>query len=392
MLDYLEQLRDCSLLTVEENGRYRMLETLREYAWEQLGVLGERDAIRRRHWEWYLHVAERGWEEAELPEEREIDNFRAALRAAREVAERDGDRTAAEARLRLASALDWFWNARGRSAEGLEALEAALVESADLPAAVRARALDAAALMAAIAGQGERSAAFRRESRPAYEALLPAARQRGREPELAATLLNLLQICYWTGDLDAAWSYGSEARRLMEEQRDAVGLLRVLEFLPGIRMQRGDLATARTLMEERLALCRKLEKPDLLVHTLGGMGHLERDEGHFAQARAYYQESLVLRHALGHWAALAQSFEDLALLAGRAGQMKRAIRLLGAQEAFCETLGTAPPLADAVGYPATVAAGRAALGEAPFAALWAEGRALALDQAIAYAMEAGEGD
>jgi hypothetical protein len=155
-------------------------------------------------------------------------------------------------------------------------------------------------------------------------------------------------------------------------------------------LQRRDLRTARRLLEERLAICRRLGQPTLLVHTLGGMGHLERDEGNSLQARAYYQESLLLRHQLGDKIAIAQSFEDLALLAERMGQWERAIRLLGAQEAYCETLGTPPSLVDDERYLATITEIHLALGEARFSAVWAEGRALSLAQAIAYALETCE--
>jgi predicted ATPase/DNA-binding SARP family transcriptional activator len=402
-LDYLEQLRDCSLLTVEESegeGRYRLLETLREYAWEQLGVSGERDAIQARHREWYLQLAERGRAAVSLPEqrewllrlEREIDNFRAALGACHEVVNRTGDRAAAEAGLRLAAALDWFWISRGYLREGLDALQTAMMDGADLPADVRAPALDAAGN---VAGTLDASLAysFRQQSRDAHERVLQAAGypaklgEEGARQKIATTLLSLVVTCFWLEDLDATWAYGLEARRLMEESGDPVGLARVLELTAGIPLRRGDLQTARALLEERLEICRKLGAPSLLVHALGGMGHLERDEGNFARAKAYYQESLMLRRDLGDKFALAQSLYDLAVLAGKQGQAERATRLLGGAEVFCETLGTAVPAATAATYHATVAEGRAAMGDAAFAAAWAEGRAMSLDEAVACALE-----
>jgi hypothetical protein len=126
------------------------------------------------------------------------------------------------------------------------------------------------------------------------------------------------------------------------------------------------------------------------------MGHLLRDEGDYAGARALYQESLLLRRELGDLFSLAQSLEDLAVLAGKQGQWERVIRLLGAEEALCETFGTWPSVAinwsdGALEYERTVAGGRAALGEEGFAASWAEGRTLTLDQAIDYALEGAEG-
>jgi hypothetical protein len=159
-----------------------------------------------------------------------------------------------------------------------------------------------------------------------------------------------------------------------------------LAEMAGVALKRGDPRAARVLLEERLAICRKLGDSDLLVHALGAMGHLERDEGDYGRARAFYQESLLLRRELGSLFALAQSLQDLAVLAGRERHPERAIRLLGAGEAFCERLGARPPVAMAPEYERTVAEGRAAMGETAFAAAWAEGRAMSLEQAVDYAL------
>jgi hypothetical protein len=138
-------------------------------------------------------------------------------------------------------------------------------------------------------------------------------------------------------------------------------------------------------VEERLAICRELGDSDLLIHALGAMGHLARDEGDTPRARSWYAESLALRRKMGDQFSLAMSLEDFAVLAGRERQAERAIRLLGAAEAFCETLGARPPVADATDYQRTLAEGRALLGDTRFAAVWAEGRELDLEQTLAYA-------
>jgi tetratricopeptide (TPR) repeat protein len=177
-----------------------------------------------------------------------------------------------------------------------------------------------------------------------------------------------------------------EARQRMEALGDRVGLARALVVVAGVAFSRGDRQAARPLLEERLAICRELGDSALLIHALGGMGHLARDEGDYARARAFYQESLLLRQRLGDLFALAQSLEDLAALAGREQQAERATRLLGAAEAFCETLGARPPVASVEEYERIVSEGRAALGEAAFDAAWAEGRAMTLEQAVAEAL------
>jgi len=405
-LDHLEQLHGYSLIGVEDRGggdprggmRYRLLETLREYAWEQLAASGELAAVRTRHRDWFLHVARQSVAAANGPEQRvwlnrletEIDNLRAALAWCQEEADADPDGDAAAAGLRLADALFWFWVRRGYITEGLQWLEGALARGPELPAALRASAFYGAASLAGKRRTWEEYLTLLQAARDEYQKVLTLVRTEANRPEVVRTLQALADIAVRQADWDAAWAFCLEARPLIEELGDRVGLARTLEVMAGIRLGRGEFQTARALLEEHLAICRELGNPDLLIHALGGMGHVERGEGQYARARALYQESLELRRNLGYQIAVAQSLEDLAVLAGREGQMERASRLLGAAEAFCETLGARLPVAVAAEYERTVAEGRAALGEAAFAAAWAEGRLLSLEQAITYALETSE--
>jgi tetratricopeptide (TPR) repeat protein len=416
-LDYLEQLRDCSLLTVEEGGRYRLLETLREYAWEQLGASGERSAAQKRHQEWYLRLAEQADAAAYGPERavwltrlgEELDNMRAALAWCQEGAEgppapaltEDGigpsemgprasphpNRAVAEAGVRLARALFWVWDRRGNIVEGLQWLEGALARGKELPASVRAPALFCAAEFAGSLGNREQRRDFLRAAREEYQQVLTRVRTQADRREVLRTLHALAEVGGRQEDWEAAWGFCVEARRLSEELGEPLGRARTLELMAAAPLAQGDLETARVLLEERMAICRTLGDPELLIHALGAMGHVECREGNYARARALYLESMELRWKVGHQLALAQSLEDVAVLAGRQGQMERAIRLLAAAEAFCETFGARPPVADPQEYERTVADARTALGEAGFAAAWAAGRALSLEQAIGCALE-----
>jgi non-specific serine/threonine protein kinase len=400
VLDDLEQLREWSLIGVEERAgevRYRLLETLREYGWEQLAAAGELAAARSRHRDWYLQLAEQADAAAYQPEmvqkawlarlEAELDNLRAALAWCQEGAEANPAGDGALAGLRLAAALWGLWTCRGYLTEGLQWMEGMLTRGSQLPASVRAPALRRTAHLAADRGDRERARTFFQAARREYEQVLTLARSEGDCSDVARTLVVLADVTFRGEDLDAAWTYYVEARQLFDETTDPVALEATLAGMAGIALQRGDLRAARPLLEERLAICRKLGDPGFLVHALGGLGHLERDAGDYARARAIYRESLVVRRELGALLALAQSLEDLAALAGRQGEAERAIRLLGAAEAFCETLGARPPVAGTREYERTVAEGRDVLGEAGFAATWAEGQALSLDEAVAYALE-----
>ena len=119
-------------------ARYGLLETVRQYAWERLQELETADEIRTRHRDWYIGFAESADIELNSPEqlawlerlEAEHDNLRAALQWSKE------DPGGAEAELRLAGALTWFWDRRGHWSEAWGWLEGALERSGDAPRSV----------------------------------------------------------------------------------------------------------------------------------------------------------------------------------------------------------------------------------------------------------------
>jgi non-specific serine/threonine protein kinase len=397
VLDLLDALVDRSLVLVDEvveGLRYRLLETVRTYAGEKLAVSGELAVVRRRHRDWFLQLAAQSDAAAHGPEqaawlmrlEADLDNFRATLACCYEEADAHPDGDAAEAGLRLGHALWWLWMRRSYLAEGLQWLEGALARGSEVPVSVRAPALFRAAHLASGCGHRDQSRSFLQSARQEYEKLMALARAEGRRQDIAHAVLGLAEVVRHLDDMDAAWSYAGEARQQMVALGDRDGLIRALDVMAGAALWRGDREAGRPLLEERLAICRELGASDLLIQALGAMGHFVRDEGDYDLARSFYAESLSLRRKMSYQLAVAQSLEDFAALAGREGQAERAIRLLGAAELFCETLGARPPVAVVAEYERTRAAGCMALGEAGFAAAWAEGRALSLEEAVADAL------
>ena len=162
----LGRLVDKSLVHVEEgtgDHRYRLLETVRQYAAEQLEQAGEREAFERRHRDWYVELAESDPTPAgDLPARdrlRRLDLERDNLRAALASALADDP----QAGLRLAVALWRFWLMRGYLAEGYRWLDASLAAAPE-HTAVRARALLAACLVGLRRGVHERLHEFGAES------------------------------------------------------------------------------------------------------------------------------------------------------------------------------------------------------------------------------------
>jgi predicted ATPase/DNA-binding SARP family transcriptional activator len=398
IFDLLDALVDRSLVLVDEVAeglRYRMLETVQEYAREKRDESGERTATRNRHRDWYLQRAELAEAEVLGPGrgpawrslEAELDNCRAALAWCQEETDAHSSSDAADTLFRLTHALCLFFGSgHGFLTESLRWLEGALARGRHLPAERRASALMRAAHVAYVRGDRDRSRTFCKAARGDYQTVLELARRDGERRRVAWALLWLAEVTTQDDDDDTAWDLFVEARPLFEGLNEPAGLISTLNWLARIALKRGDRGAARSMYEEHLAICRQWGDASRLFHALGGMGHLERDDDNYSRARVLYQESLVLRRKAEDQTATAQSLEDLAVLAGREQQLERAIRLLGAAEAFCETFGAQQPVADAPEYDRSVAEGRAALGEAGFAAAWAEGRAMSVEQAVAYAL------
>jgi non-specific serine/threonine protein kinase len=429
MVQYAEPGRHPERRCVQ--GRYRFLETVRHYGRNRLCEAGEAEAVRGRHRDWCLAYAERaqlkihGLDQREWLDrlEAEHDNMRAALAWS-------GAHGQGEVGLRLGAALWPLWWERGYWTEGRKHLAGllALPETA-APTAARAKALDGAGQLASYQGdngagralyeerlaicrelgdksgtawslwelgwvvraQGEHGAA-----RSLFEESLAISREVGEKRGVARSLEELGRLAYDQGDYGAAQALLEESLTIFRERGDKPDTVRLLAFLAVMAQAQGDDAKARALCEEALPLARAVEDKVQLMHMLGGIGHAARQQGDYGRARVLYQESLALRQEGRNTHAIAQSLEDFAGLAGRQQQWERAARLLGAAEAVCADLGTALPVAMAAEYWRTVRGARSALGEEAFAAAWAAGRALSLEDAIQFALEdtpsSGEGE
>jgi predicted ATPase len=345
VLDLLGQLSDKSLVQVEDavdEARYRLLETIRQYGAEKLRGAGEEGALRARHRDWYLALAEEAEPELRGPRQgewlvrlaEEHENLRAALVWTSEQEE-------GEAGLRLGAALWWFWMVRGYMTEGRARL-ATLLGSAGAAArtAARARALNGAGALAQCQGEYEAARAL-------YEESLAIRRELGDQHGIADSLNNL-------------------------------GIL---------ASDQGEYEAARALYEESLAIRRELGNQQGIAGSLNNLGNVAYSQGEYEAARALNEESLAICRELGDQRGIAYGLEGVAAAAGAQGQPERAALIFGAAEALREVLGAPLTPSDRAEYDRYVAAARAALDEAAFAAAWAEGRALPLDQAIAIALD-----
>jgi predicted ATPase/class 3 adenylate cyclase len=420
VLDGLESLVSKSLVKQQAgatgDARFSMLETIREYAAEQLEASGKAAAIQERHTNHFLALAIAS---PRTPEgfdrvEQDHDNLRAALQWLTE----QGD---AERAMRLAAALTSLWGIRGYLTEGRDRLARALaLPQAQVPADARAAALYASGRLAF--NQSDYAAA-----QSFWERGLALWRELGNPGRVADGLRNLGHLARERGDYATARTLLTESLEGFRATGEVGNVGRTIDMLGLVVLQQGDYAAARGLFQQALEIAREHQNEFGIMTAIARLGHVAQAEGNLAEARARYEESLVtqrrwddkraiasLLRNLGMvlidegqltmaWsrfeesAALVRHLHDrsgtasvldgLAGLAAVQGQPDRALRLAGAAAAFREVLGKSHPrnLQDWIEH--KLAPARAALGTEATAAAWAEGQAMGLDRAITYALE-----
>jgi predicted ATPase/DNA-binding SARP family transcriptional activator/class 3 adenylate cyclase len=427
VLDLLTSLVEKSLVLYEERGgegRYRLLETVRQYARDRLLEAGEAEAVQRRHRHWFLALAEAaapellGTEQVAWLErlEADHDNFRTAL-------ERSGQHEP-EGALRLAGALWHFWMVRGYLGEERERLGAALQAAEgheELRRSVtRARALDGAGVLANLQGDytearpllEESLAIFREqgdkqgialclshlgftayqqgdysEARSLLEESLATLSELGDKGDIAFSLMHLGSVAYEQGDYAEAHSLYEEGLTISRDGGNKWGIALSVSGLGLIAYEQGDYAKARSLFEESLTIRRELGYTWGIAFSLNHLGLLACVQGDYAGAGSLFEESLAIYRDLGNKQGIAESLESLARLAAQGREWERAVRLWGAAAALRDAIGAPRSPLWRAEWERDLGATRAALGEEAFAAVWAAGRALPLEEAVAYALE-----
>lgn len=325
VLDLLTSLSDKSLVLAEPCGgttRYRLLETVRQYAAERLLETAEPESWRRRHLHHFTRLGEeaephlggadqKAWQERLDPEH---DNLRSALEWSAE--------NEPEAGLRLMGVAWRFWDLRGHHNEARKLLNT-LLECSDpeCKTAARAHALHAAGLFAF--RQGDPPAARRH-----YEASLEIAREIGDRPAIASALNQLGNVAWIQGDYPAARVRHEESLQLRKELGDRRGVGASLNNLGNLAQRLGDLATARTCLEECLEICREFNDTTGIAIALNNLGNTLRLQGDPAAARTLHDECLRLRREMGDPVGVSSSLNNLAMALHDLGDLSAARELL----------------------------------------------------------------
>jgi tetratricopeptide (TPR) repeat protein len=206
---------------------------------------------------------------------------------------------------------------------------------------------------------------------------------------LAAPLVYLAQIRRDAGRFAEARALSEEALECVRRTGHTWRILACLSDLGEILFWQGDLTGARARLEQSLALCRETDDPDWAAKALCRLGHVARREAKPNEARAHYRESLkiVQGRASTDPARLFHVLTGLAWLALAEEKPARAVRLLGMAEAVCPAERIKLPNHERADGKRVLASAHAALGAETFATAWSEGKAMPLEQAVAYALE-----
>ena len=376
----LERLVEHSLLRQDEGlggePRFGMLETVREYGLERLVASGEEDVVRARHAEHFATLGddtERVFWSRPVPLmavlEAEADNLRAALGWAEEQGK-------AETGLRLALAFGVQAMQRGTPAEGWEWLRRVQALGGGDPP-LRARALTGFGWHALYQGDTE-------SAMDAAELAVETAA--GESWILAMALLLLGSVELERGTTDAARRRFEEALALVEGDVEAgVWAPPILMNLGLLAAIQGDVVEARRWYEATLAALPADAVTFIRPMVLGNLASIAWNEGDRSRAAVLQREALPLRRALRDVLALANSLANGAEFAAVGGRPEVAARLLGAAEALRLRGGVTIDPFNLDDPDALIARVREQLGEPAFAAAWAQGESLPLDQAIAEA-------
>jgi predicted ATPase/class 3 adenylate cyclase len=446
VLDLLSHLVDKSLVVVEQpelraaqgpaiggEVRYRLLETVRQYASSKLMEAGETEPVRERHLDYFLGLAEETEPTLYSPQakvgldhlEREHDNLRAAL----EWSLSGGEEKVAEKALRFGGVLGNFWYWRGYLNEGRQWLERAIAlhgpvagspeEERTLLLARGKVLLGAGTLAWAQADNDlaqkrlEESVAIERQLEPSvnlaqslhllghaifdqldYEGArayfaesLSVFREVGDKGIAPSLVGDLGMVAYYTGDYPAG-------RKLLEQSLSEFRRLpavvqvvpRMLAILGDLTRSEGDYERALELYEASLMEARKVVAPLLValaLHRLGQMAHLG---GEYTRASSLIIESLKMHREVGNKQSIPECLAALAGVVAAAGDLDRAARLFGAVDALLARIKVPLAPADRAQYDADLAAARLMADDGAWEAGWAQGQAMSLEQALEYAL------
>ena len=384
VLTLLGKLVDKSLVFVEATSksgqtRYRLLETIREYALEKLTESGEEPTARDHHMEFFSQLA--------VNAELKLLGAETLLWVKRLDVEHENLLAAIDWSLKsdnadfalqiVGSLVQWdAWHNR----EGAEySLQVVQSPQTSQPSPSRAKALNTTGVMQMFQGNLLQAQLLLEEARTLSKDL-------GERENYLWALANLGGICTYEGDYQAAQAYLEEA--LVEAgtaPRYSMGW--VFAYLGDLHSLQGNREQAQQMYEESVTRLRELNNRNFIALPLRRLAELALDNADYEKATALYKESLKLNSEGGDQRAILACLAGFSAIATRRGNTIAAVRLFGAVDFLLRTFSASLLPIDQKAYERNIAILRSQLDETTFDVMWAEGSEMTMDEAIAFALE-----
>jgi non-specific serine/threonine protein kinase len=397
VLDLLGRLVDKSLVNVEADSvlnetRYRLLETIREYARVKLEEAGETEEIIERHLEFFSGFAGRAGKGINSKDqvawfqrvEREVDNLRAAISSSIPLIQLNEEkhRSMLKNQFWIVGSLAMFWE-NGYRHEITQALQRLLVsDELSTPTVERAKALTAGGFLLWSLNRFSEARAFLENS-------IEIAEKLGDPLTVAWSLAYLGWTFDFLGDYTTAKTSLEKsvaiARSLGEDGKYIIG--QSLSFLGDIPYWQGDLMEARKLYEEAISYLKELGDANRMTYPLRRLGYITLYEKNYSEAARLFGESMELNHQLNHLQGMTACLVAFAAIHRTLGSLEVTAVLCGCVEKLVQQMAASLWFIDTVEYDRSASELKSALNENAVSTAWAKGRAMTLEQAREFALK-----
>ena len=422
---FLAQFTNKSLVVLEEREgrlRYRMLESIGEYARERLREHESDqplvDGLSTRHADYFAQWVEQQQNDLSGAQqqraigdlESDHDNLRTALAWSRQ--------HRPDLNLRLCAGLWRFWLVRGYLSEGRGHLAWVLAHTAEQVSLPRAAVLNGAGALARQQMDYELAYAFYTQSlgmyrqldhapgiaqvlndlgivvtsrgdhaqaRALYEESATLWRKLGHSSGVAASVLGLSLIAYSAQDYAAARRFCEESLAVAQQAKDPLSILRALNALGEVARTQGDYARAEVCYRESLQLSETLGHRWGNAVALHNLGYVEKHLGKWNDATQCFQQSLELYQALEDQRGSAECLCGLGILRIITGEVRGGLRLLAAAQTFLQQTERSLTLTEQTEFDAAIQMAEQHLGAEHYAVVWHDGQRMLMEQAIVLA-------
>lgn len=424
ILDGLQVLLDNNLIKSIEDGsdetRMRMLESIREFAYQHLLESSEAEQLHERFIQYYLQQASQA--ETDLRSLSQLSRYKwvdAELCNLRTVLKQAIEQHRCVIALQITTAIWRFWWKSGYWSEGLQWLTSCLAGQEEIPMALKAKALTQSSWFYRSLGNFPQSITLLKEALALWQ-------QTGDQNGCAMALKNMGASLLRQGDIKGALKFLDQALKLYQQQDDKFGIYTALEILGDVAAKQGNRNKAIELYSQALVLAEQVNDDDYVMklsNNLGDefviMGNYDLAEEYFRRATelsnqhgnriisAYVAgnrsiiaikkrnyplaldllvEAITVLHEIGDKADAILCLEPFAYIARDQGEPARAVRLFGASETLQRSIGMTREQPMQKDYELNIADLRIKLETAEFSTAWDEGSRMTLDQAVAYAI------